>query len=191
MKRGVFNMADNKHLINCPACGSEMEKVFLPDAGIYVDICLNGCGGIYFDNRELEKVDEKHERIDAILNAIKNKNFKYVDTTEKRICPVCNTPMVKHFMSAKKEVEIDDCYGCGGKFLDNGELQKIRAQYENNAERVADLRQKVDNNFTQLYQEFLTDNYTDAELLENKESDLMTYERKSAIMNFIEKIVNR
>ena len=184
-------MADNKEIIKCPACGCEMEKVYVPDAGIYVDICLNGCGGIYFDNRELDKVDEKQESISAILDAINNKNFKYVDTTEKRICPVCHTPMVKHFMSAKKEVEIDDCYKCGGKFLDNGELQKIRAQYENNAERVKDLRQTIDNNFTQLYQEFLNDNYDDAELLADKEPDLMSYERKSAIMNFIGKIVNR
>lgn len=184
-------MADNKEIIECPACGCEMEKVYVPDAGIYVDICLKGCGGIYFDNRELEKVDEKAENITAILDAIQNKSFKYVDTTEKRICPVCHTPMVKHFMSAKKEVEIDDCYGCGGKFLDNGELQKIRAQYETTEERVNDLKQTLDNNFTQMYQEFLTDNYNDAELLEDKETDLMSYERKSAIMKFIGKIVRR
>ncbi len=184
-------MADNHEIINCPACGCKMEKVQVPDAGIQVDVCLNGCGGIYFDNRELEKVDEKHENIDAILDVIASKSFKYVDTTKQRICPVCNTPMVKHYMSVKKEVEIDDCYGCGGKFLDNGELQKIRAQYENTEQRVKDLRQNIDKNFTKLYQEFLSDNYTDAELIENKEPDLMTYERKSAIMSFIEKIVNR
>ena len=32
-----------------------MEKIFISDANINVDICLNGCGGILFDNRELEK----------------------------------------------------------------------------------------------------------------------------------------
>jgi len=29
-----------------------------------VDVCQNGCGGIWFDNFELEKVDEKHETLD-------------------------------------------------------------------------------------------------------------------------------
>ena len=182
-------MADNQDIINCPACGARMEKVYVPDAGVYVDVCLNGCGGIYFDNRELDKFDEKHENIDTILEAIKNKQFKQVDTTEKRICPVCKTPMVKHFMSVKKEVEIDDCYGCGGKFLDYGELQKIRSQYNNNEERKEAQKKELQNNFSQLYSEFLNSNYNDEELINDKDKVYMSYERKSAIMNFIQNLI--
>ena len=48
-------MSDNKQTINCPACGKEMVKVFDKEKGINIDICLNGCGGIFFDNREFEK----------------------------------------------------------------------------------------------------------------------------------------
>ena len=59
-------MADNKEIIKCPACGEDMVKVLIPDLNIYVDICLNGCGGMLFDNRELEKFDEPHENIDDI-----------------------------------------------------------------------------------------------------------------------------
>lgn len=72
-------MADNKEIIKCPACGEDMVKVLIPDLNIYVDICLNGCGGMLFDNRELEKFDEPHENIDDILTAIKEKSFKEVD----------------------------------------------------------------------------------------------------------------
>jgi len=140
-------MSDTKQTINCPACGCEMTKVLVPEANISIDICLDGCGGIYFDNRELDKFDEQHENIDFILEKIKGKEFKPVDTTAKRICPVCKTPMVKHFMSVKKEVEIDDCYGCGGKFLDNGELQKIRAQFKNNEERSAVMKEVIKETF--------------------------------------------
>ena len=181
-------MADNQDIINCPACGTKMEKVFVPEAGVYIDICLNGCGGMYFDNRELNKFDEKHENIDVLLESIKNKQFKYVDTTQKRICPVCKTPMVKHYMSVKREVEIDDCYGCGGKFLDFGELQKIRSQYNNNEERVDAQKKELQDNFSQLYSEFLNSNYSDDEILKDKEPTLMSYERKSAIMNFIQRL---
>ena len=118
-------MSDNKQIINCPACGKEMVKVFDKDKEINIDICLNGCGGIFFDNRELEKFNNEHKCADEILNAIKNKEFAKVDETEKRTCPICNRPMVK--MGAGIDgVEIDVCNTCGAKFLDNGELEKIR-----------------------------------------------------------------
>ena len=56
-------MADTLQKIKCPACGREMEKVFIPSEGINLDICTQGCGGIFFDNRELDKFDEKDEDI--------------------------------------------------------------------------------------------------------------------------------
>ena len=119
-------MSDNKQTINCPACSKEMVKVFDKEKGINIDICLNGCGGIFFDNREFEKFDEAHENVDEILNVIKGKDFAKVDDTEVRVCPICNIPMVKMGAGAGN-VEIDVCNTCGAKFLDNGELEKIRA----------------------------------------------------------------
>ncbi len=131
-------MADNFKTIKCPACQKEMHKIFIPAAGINIDICLDGCGGIYFDNREFKSFDEQHENIDEILNAIKGKEFIKVDENLPRTCPVCGAKMVKNYASVKKEVQIDECYACGGKFLDNSELTKIRAQYSTEAERTAD-----------------------------------------------------
>ncbi len=54
-------MADTKKILNCPACGKEMKKIPLEDYGFCVDICLDGCGSIVFDNREFQKFDEKSE----------------------------------------------------------------------------------------------------------------------------------
>ena len=68
-------MSDNKEVITCPACGNYMQKIFMPEAGVNIDICLDGCGGILFDNREFQKFDEPHEKIDEILAAIKDKTF--------------------------------------------------------------------------------------------------------------------
>ena len=128
-------MSDNKQIINCPACGKEMVKVFDKEKGINIDICLNGCGGILFDNREFEKFDEAHENADEILDAIKNKNFTKVDEAETRVCPICKIPMVK-MGAGDGSVEIDVCNTCGAKFLDNGELEKVREGAKADLSRV-------------------------------------------------------
>ncbi len=113
-----------------------MKKIFIPDAGVNVDICVDGCGGIYFDNREFTKFDENSENIDEILNELEGKTFTPVDGSAVRICPVCGAKMVKNFSSARGEIMVDECYSCGGKFLDNGELQKIRDEFETEADRA-------------------------------------------------------
>ena len=51
--------------------------------------------------------------------------------------------MVKNFSSIKQNIQIDECYSCGGKFLDHGELLKIRAEYETEAERSGDVIKAV------------------------------------------------
>ena len=43
--------------------------------------------------------------------------------------------MVKNTTTNEGEVVVDDCYICGGKFLDHGELEKIRAEFKNDKER--------------------------------------------------------
>ena len=122
-------MTDSKNILECPACGKIMKKIFIEDAGINIDICSDGCGGIYFENREFEKIESTN--IDDILNEVKDKNFTNTDEREVRLCPRCNVGMVK-MGSGIKDVQIDVCNTCGAKFLDNGELQKIREGKINN-----------------------------------------------------------
>ncbi len=136
-------MANTTKKVSCPACGKEMEKVFIPRTGFTLDICVNGCGGIFFDNREFKEFDEPFEDITPILEKVQGKTFDVVDTSAPRYCPNCGAKMVKNFASAKKEIEVDDCYKCGGKFLDNGELIKIRNQYESDEERSKALMEYI------------------------------------------------
>ena len=84
-------------------------------------------------------MDESHENIDEILAAIEGKTFKPQDENKTRICPVCVNPMHKNFSSIKHEIAIDECYVCGGKFLDNEELQKFRAEYKTENDRRKDV----------------------------------------------------
>lgn len=136
-------MADTLQTIICPACGKEMEKVFIPNEGINLDICTQGCGGIFFDNRELEKFDEKDEDISKILEKLAGKEFTRVSENLVRICPSCGQKMVKNHSSIHNSIEIDECYGCGGKFLDRDELIKIRAEYDTEEERSEDVLREV------------------------------------------------
>ena len=54
-------MEDSLEILICPACGSEMTKVFIPDKGINIDVCAQGCGGMYFDNKEIQEFSGENE----------------------------------------------------------------------------------------------------------------------------------
>lgn len=119
-------MADTFQTIRCPACGSTMKKIFVPSAGVNVDICADGCGGIFFDSKELKTFESGSQaNISEIDDVLAGKNFDPVDTEQTRICPVCATKMIKTKINGL-DVIIDTCYNCGGVYLDNGELKQIR-----------------------------------------------------------------
>ena len=150
-------MTDSTKTLICPACGKEMEKIFVKKANCFVDICTNGCGGIFFDNREYKKFDESFENIDEIKSALEGKAFIEVDKTFKRICPACGMKMIKNSTSIKGDIIIDECYRCGGKFLDYKELDNIRSEYATEEERsqaVVDyLKQKMGSEFEEMHKE--------------------------------------
>lgn len=120
--------------MNCPACSNRLETMTV--GNLTVDVCKNGCGGIWFDNFELKQVDEKHEAAGETLLHIDTNPDAAVDYTRQRLCPKCeHQKMLQHYMSVKREVEVDECPTCGGFWLDAGELRKIRDQYETEADR--------------------------------------------------------
>ena len=140
-------MADTKEIINCPACGKPMEKVYIPSEGINVDICTEGCGGIFFDNREFDKFNEQNEDISTIIKKLQNKTYTQVESDKQRLCPICGIKMVQNTTKINGSIVVDDCYGCGGKFLDYEELEKIRAEFATDNDRsratMAYLNKKV------------------------------------------------
>jgi uncharacterized protein len=118
----------------CPACEHTMTGFEVQD--ITVDVCEGGCGGIWFDGHELKKVDEPHEAIGQELLEAKYDPEVIVDESQRRDCPHCvSIVMMRHFSSIKREVEVDECPSCGGFFLDRGELNSLREQYDTEEER--------------------------------------------------------
>lgn len=120
--------------MNCPACGNVLQEITIGD--VEVDVCQGGCGGIWFDNFEIKKFDEPHESAGEELLDIERDESITVDHTKRLKCPKCDeVVMMRHFFSVKKQVEVDECPGCGGFWLDAGELLKIRSLFDTEEER--------------------------------------------------------
>ena len=121
-------------LMNCPACFNPLSSTTI--GKLTVDVCRGGCGGIWFDAFELQQVDEPQESTGAWLVDIERDPQIHVDTIRKRACPRCQGVKLKRrYFSPKRQFEIDECPGCGGYWLDAGELEKIRDEMDESARR--------------------------------------------------------
>ena len=113
--------------MKCPACFNNLSQ--LQVGNLMVDVCQGGCGGIWFDGFELQRVDEPQEEAGEQLVNIQRDPRIAVDPKRKRQCPRCqDMTLMRHFFSAKRQVEVDQCPNCGGYWLDAGELARIRAE---------------------------------------------------------------
>lgn len=119
--------------MNCPACGNVLEEVMAGD--MKVDVCRDGCGGAWFDQFELQQVDNPGEYAGADLLAMAPAADVRVDKAQRRNCPKCDgIVMARRFFSVRMDVEIDECPKCGGVWLDHGELAKVREQFDSDEE---------------------------------------------------------
>jgi len=119
----------------CPACNNTLTEKEIN--GIILDVCQNGCGGIWFDWHELKKFDEPHEYAGDLVSSIKIDSNLKVDHSKRRKCPRCeeDITMLRHFSSVKKEIEVDECGNCAGFWLDFGELSNMRDQFQTETDR--------------------------------------------------------
>jgi Zn-finger nucleic acid-binding protein len=113
--------------MKCPACFNNLSPMQV--GSLVVDVCQGGCGGIWFDAFELKRVDEEDEAAGEALMEIRRNPEITVDFTRKRECPRCSgVKLHRHFFSARRRVEVDECPNCAGYWLDAGELAAIRAE---------------------------------------------------------------
>ena len=112
--------------MKCPACKSPLREKGAGD--MTLDLCYGGCGGIWFDATELERVSA---RAATALHTIWQIPVSNVKLTDPRPCPRCPEQMLdrKWFSDAKK-VEIDQCPKCGGVWLDAGEFTLIHKEIQ-------------------------------------------------------------
>jgi uncharacterized protein len=114
--------------MNCPACDHLLQP--RKAGSITVDACEGGCGGIWFDAFEMQKVDEAHEAAGEELLMIARDPGVTGDPGRRRNCPRCETVvMLRHAHKDNPQVTVDECPGCGGFWLDAGELGLIRKSH--------------------------------------------------------------
>jgi Zn-finger nucleic acid-binding protein len=103
---------------------------------IILEVCDKGCGGLWFDHAELDKITDLHASAGQALLDTSARARLPVDVAAKRPCPRCRTVvMQRHFFSVRQDIEVDECGACGGIWLDAGELAAIRRQFKTAQER--------------------------------------------------------
>lgn len=110
--------------MKCPACQNPLREKGA--GGMTLELCYGGCGGIWFDAGELERVDL---RAGTTLHTIWQVPAGRVTRTEPRCCPKCPGQVLERkWFSEKQEVEIDQCPKCRGIWLDAGEFTRVQAE---------------------------------------------------------------
>ena len=107
--------------MKCPSCKNPLREKSAGD--MTLDVCYGGCGGIWFDASELERVNA---RAASTLHSIWQVPVGRVNLTEPRWCPRCPELILERkWFSDLQQVEIDQCTKCGGIWLDAGEFTRI------------------------------------------------------------------
>ena len=112
--------------MKCPACKRRLREKGA--GGMVLDMCYGGCGGIWFDATELERVNAQAA---TTLHSIWQVPITNVKQSEPRPCPRCpDTILDRKWFSNAKRVEIDQCPKCGGIWLDAGEFSIIYSEIQ-------------------------------------------------------------
>ncbi len=111
--------------MKCPACSNELSQTLA--GGIALDVCIGGCGGIWFDAFELQRVAQQAPG-EVALSIMASPTVQ-IDPAKKRYCPKCDgIALMRHFFSPKRQVQVDECPSCGGYWLDAGELTAVQEE---------------------------------------------------------------
>ena len=122
--------------MQCPVCENAMKEVVA--AGVTVEVCADGCGGMWFDRFEIDKFDNSNEQEGLqILEMCESASNSAARGPEKISCPKCEGQIMRQFLySAADSVEVDECPSCAGMWLDAGELASIRQKFASEEERT-------------------------------------------------------
>ena len=121
--------------MKCPVCGTPLTEI---QAGsIQVQACKDGCAGLWVSHFQLDKIDKPDEYDGEILARLQKKNSVTIDPNQQLHCPQCadHVPMMRHFFSVKKDVQVNECPECGGYWLNMGALLQVRQDFKTDADR--------------------------------------------------------
>jgi Zn-finger nucleic acid-binding protein len=113
--------------MKCPACKRVLKKIKVGSAAL--DICQGGCGGIWFDGDELDKVAKSAAVGKKVVAEITRTVELTVDEHRMLKCGHCRgVNLEQKLFSLGSGVIMDRCPKCAGVWLDFGELETIREE---------------------------------------------------------------
>jgi Zn-finger nucleic acid-binding protein len=109
--------------VNCPACLRPLHETAVRE--LTVDVCRNGCAGIWLDRWELRKVDADQTSEGECLLALPARSPLAPEHVEQRFCPRDLAPLRRHYVCDELGLEVDSCVVCAGLWIEPGELGRI------------------------------------------------------------------
>lgn len=108
--------------MKCPRCDESLDETNFKEAGfVVVDVCPS-CSGVWFDEGELDQLD------DGISSNAEFLAYQPVsDEHEQLVCPRCQKPLEAISPVESPDLVIDRCATCRGFWLDEGELDHVRS----------------------------------------------------------------
>ncbi|KTF08804.1 zf-TFIIB domain-containing protein [Pseudoalteromonas carrageenovora] len=117
----------------CPRSNTPLEPLLVGGITVFT----SAQGGVFFDNSQIFKFSSpelKHGQV--LLKYLSNYIEGEGDVSSRVNCPKCaSIVMMRRYFSPLKVVEIDECPGCAGIWLDSGELAKIHENHLTPKER--------------------------------------------------------
>ena len=111
--------------MKCPACKNILTKIV--QAGVKVFACQNECGGLWFSQQHIRRLEHMKSGLGKPLLKIKRSDGYKVYRGVEHICPQCkNTLLFRHFFSKELDIEVNQCAKCGGFWIDLAGLAKLQ-----------------------------------------------------------------
>jgi len=120
--------------MKCLSCEGNLRDLHLDDA--HLERCP-GCGGIWLDHGELDHiVDAEDEDVRWMEIDLWREALEMGGSISPRKCPNGHGHLAT-LTYGKSKIEVDVCPICGGVWLDGGELEKIVAYLDEQAESLS------------------------------------------------------
>ena len=123
--------------MECPACENVLTKFI--NAGVKVLACKDECGGLWFSQSQVKRLEKFKSGLGASLLKIKRADGVKVYRGVEHICPQCKTTLLfRHFFSKEFDTEVNQCAKCGGFWVDVAGLAKLQTMHGQKKQKAAD-----------------------------------------------------
>jgi Zn-finger nucleic acid-binding protein len=128
--------------VNCPACLRPLHETAVRE--LTVDVCRDGCAGVWLDCWELRKVGRSQGSEGEHLLALPARTRVEPNRVEQRFCPRDLGPLRRHLMCDELGLEVDSCAVCAGLWIEPGQLGQIYQSTDLGEAAAADVRRALD-----------------------------------------------